>query len=108
MAKKAESADTADARSARLAILRAGIEDADRRKKGEAAQRKGVGDGRSLRPNWRNGFFNVRAHPGLLEACKQAAKAKGMKLAEWVEFHMADALESEGHDTSFLTSGGSE
>lgn len=101
MAKHAE--DTADARATRLALLRSGIEEADRRKKAETVQRRRVGDGRSLRQTGRDGLFNFRAHPGLREACMAAAKEKKMKLAEWMEFHLLAALESEGRDTSFMS-----
>lgn len=101
MAKHAE--DTADARATRLALLRSGIEEADRRKKAETVQRRRVGDGRSLRQTGRDGLFNFRAHPGLREACMAAAKDKGMKLAEWMEFHLVAALEAEERDTSFLS-----
>lgn len=60
-------------------------------------------DGRSLRQTGRDGLFNFRSHPGLRDACMGAAKAKGMKLAEWMEFHLVAALESEDRDTSFLS-----
>ena len=100
---KQHAEDTADARATRLAVLRAGIEEADRRAKAEAAQRRRVGDGRSLRQTGRDGLFNFRSHPGLREACMAAAKAKKMKLAEWMEFHLVAAMETEGRDTSFLS-----
>lgn len=32
-----------------------------------------------------------------------AAKAKDVKLAEWVEEHLVAALEAEGRDISFLS-----
>lgn len=60
-------------------------------------------DGRSLLQTGRDGLFNFRAHPGLREACMAAAKEKKMKLAEWMEFHLLAALESEGRDTSFMS-----
>ena len=94
--------DTADVAAARLALLRSGIEEAEHRKKAETVQRRRVGDGRSLRQTGRDGLFNFRAHPQLRDACKVAADAKKMKLAEWMELHLIAALESEGQDTSFL------
>lgn len=100
MAKPEENADTV---KTRLAVLRSGIEEAERRKKAETVQRSRVGDGRSLRRTGREGIFNVRAHPGLRDACMAAAKAKGVKLAEWVEEHLVTALEAEGRDISFLS-----
>lgn len=100
MAKPEENADTV---KTRLAVLRSGIEEAERRKKAETVQRSRVGDGRSLRRTGREGIFNVRAHPGLRNACMAAAKAKDVKLAEWVEEHLVAALEAEGRDISFLS-----
>lgn len=101
MAKPEENADTV---KTRLAVLRSGIEEAERRKKAETVQRSRVGDGRSLRRTGRDGIFNVRAHPGLRDACKAAAEARNdMHLAEWVEEHLVAALEAEGRDISFLS-----
>ena len=94
--------DSAEARAARIALLRSGIDEADKRKKAEVFQRRRVGDGRALRQTGRDDLFNFRAHPGLRGACKAAAEAKGMKLAEWMEFHLVAALESEEQDTSFF------
>jgi hypothetical protein len=99
----AKHEDNAEARATRLAVLRSGIEEADRRKKAEGAQHKRVGDGRALRQTGRVDLFNFRAHPQLRDACKAAAEAKGMKLAEWMEFHLVAALEAEERDTSFLS-----
>ena len=95
--------DTADARATRLSLLRSGIEEAERRKRAEGVQRRRVGDGRALRQTGRHGLFNFRAHPDLREACKAAAEAKGMKLAEWMETVLVAALEDEDRDTSFLS-----
>lgn len=99
----AKPEENADAVKTRLAVLRSGIEEAERRKKAETVQRRRVGDGRSLRQTGRDGLFNFRAHPGLRDACMAAAKAKGMKLAEWMEFHLIAALEAEEQDVSFLS-----
>lgn len=105
MAKQNEDAATNAALKARLMLLRSGVEEAARRKKAEAVQHKTSGDGRSLRPDWRTGFFNVRAHPSLRDACMAAAKAEGMKLAEWTEIILLAALNERGHDTTFMDEG---
>lgn len=68
----------------------------------EKSQQKKIGDKRALRQTGRDALFNFRAHGELHKVCKEAAAAKGMKLAEWMEMHLVAALEAEGRDTSFL------
>jgi hypothetical protein len=100
--------NNADAATARLAKIKAEIEkagggrDAKTRRATEKKQHKAVGDRRALRHTGRDALFNFRAHGGLHAACKAAAAAKGLKLAEWMELHLVVALEAEGRDTSFV------
>lgn len=106
MAKSNSAA--ADAETSALDKLKAKLaeagfgRDAGTRRSVEKAQHKKVGDRRALRQTGRDALFNFRAHGKLHEACKAAAAAKNIKLAEWMEMHLAAALEAEGHDTSFL------
>jgi hypothetical protein len=100
--------DTVETATARLAKIRAEIEksgagrDAKTRRAAEKKQQKAVGDRRALRQTGRDALFNFRAHPGMHPACKAAAAAKGLKLAEWMEAALIAKLEAEGRDTSFV------
>jgi predicted HicB family RNase H-like nuclease len=111
---KNDQHQAADAEQSKLEALKrklfaAGADrDAKKRRAVEKSQRKIVGDKRALRQTGRDALFNFRADGGLHNACKEAASAKGMKLAEWMEVHLVEALETEGRDTAFLQDTGSK
>ena len=106
--RRNDQEEAADAEKAKLEALKKKLfaagagRDAGTRRAVEKSQRKLVGDKRALRQTGRDALFNFRAHGDLHKACKAAAAAKGMKLAEWMEMHLVAALEAEGHDTGFL------
>lgn len=108
MLKNGQDAAAADAQTKRLAKLRAALDEAGAtrgaktRRVVENEQHKRVGKRHALRATGRQALFNFRAHPDMHKACMEAAKARQIKLAEWMQEHLAAALESEGRDTSFL------
>jgi hypothetical protein len=65
------------------------------RKRREQKIRSAV-DGRSLRATGRTEQFNFKCREGTKQLATEAAKARGMTIAEWMECAVALAIEHDG------------
>jgi hypothetical protein len=64
----------------------------------EHKQRKGIGDRRELRATGRTALLTFRCREGLHDEVMKAAKAEGLKLAEWMERVLEAAIADQNKE----------
>jgi Spy/CpxP family protein refolding chaperone len=90
-----DSEDDLDAIAKMRALFKRTKKDTPKERKQREQKIRSAVDGRSLRATGRTEQFNFKCREGTKLLAAEAAKAKSMTIAEWMEFAVALAIEHD-------------